>query len=141
MKLIIPCVALLLLQSLNAAPIESYQELSSALRSGNHFVIITDLEKCTGKIGMPTGYVVPKAMMLVPAKEQTAERIVTSDLHFSNHSGKPTYEYVKYTFNPDNTVVIKTTFYDAPTFLPSDASHTINCFLGNGIDIHTNDTH
>ncbi len=124
--------------NLFADPIHSYQELTSAMREGDRFVILVDLQQCTGKAGMPMGYLAPKAMMLVPAKETIPERVLTSDLHFTDHSGKPTYEYVKYTFNVDNTVVIQTTFYDPQDFKAIGSAHTMNCSLGRGVKIYSN---
>jgi hypothetical protein len=118
-----------------AAPIHSYQELTSAMRSGDRFVILLDLQKCTGKSGMPTGYFTPAAMMLVPATEKTPERVVTSLLHFTDYSGSPTYEYVKYTLNSDNSVAIRTIFYDPQNFKPIGEAHIINCSLGKGMEI------
>lgn len=123
--------------NLFADSIHSYQELTSAMRAGDSFVILVDFQQCTGKAGMPVGYLIPKAMMLVPAKETIPERVLTSDLHFTDHSGRPTYEYVKYTFNVDNTVMIQTTFYDPQDFKVIGSSHTINCTLGKGVDIYS----
>ena len=120
-----------------AAPIHSYQELTSAMRSGNRFVILLDLQQCTEKSGMPMGYLTPTAMMLIPAKETTLERVVTSFLHFTDHLGDPTYEYVKFTLNSDNTVMIQTTFYDPQNFKPIGTAHTINCSMGKGIEIYS----
>lgn len=118
-----------------ATPIRSYQELTAAMRRGNHFVILLDLQQCTGKSGMPLGYFVPSAMMLVSATEMSPERIMTSHLHFTDHSGTPTYEYVKYTFNSDNSVVIRTTFYDPQSFKPIGTAHTFKCSIDKGIEI------
>ena len=123
---------------LTAAPIHSYQELKAAVCAGERFVIVVDLKKCSGNDGMPIGYFAPKAMMIVPSKETTLERVLTSDLHFSDHLSKPTYEYVKYTFNSDNTVVIHTTFYDPRDFSAFGTMHTVKSSLGNGIEIFTN---
>jgi hypothetical protein len=119
-----------------AAPIHSYQELTSAMREGNRFVILLDLQQCTGKPGMPTGYFTPTAMMLVPATEKTPERVVTSLLHFTDHSGSPVYEYVKYTLNSDNTVAVRTTFYDPQNFKPIGEARTLQCSLGKGVEVY-----
>jgi hypothetical protein len=123
--------------NISAAPIRSYQELTSALRQGDRFVIVLDLEKCSGKSGMPTGYFAPSAMMLVPATEKNLERVATSHLHFTDHTGTPAYEYTKYTFNSDNTVQVRTVFYDPATFKPVGTPHTFNCSLGNGVEINS----
>jgi hypothetical protein len=118
-----------------ADPIRSYQELTSALRAGHQFVIVLDLQQCTGKAGMPMGYFTPNALMLIPATETTPEHVVTSHLHFTDHSGSPTYEYVKYTFNSDNTVMVRTTFYDPQSFKPIGTPHTFQCSVGKGIEV------
>jgi hypothetical protein len=116
---------------------DSYQKLTSGIRTGKQFVILLDLQQCTGKSGMPLGYFVPSAMMLIPAKEGNPERVMTSHLHFSDHSGNPTYEYVKYTFYSDNSVVVQTTFYDPKSFLPLGPPHTFTCSIGKGVFVKT----
>ncbi len=137
MKKICLLSLILTFSNLFSDQIESYQELISAIRAGNRFVILTDLQQCTGKASMPTGYLTPKAMMLIPTTETSQGRVVTSDLHFTDHLDKPTYEYVKYTSNSDGTVQIQTTFYDPQNFKPMGTAHTINCSLRKGIEIHT----
>jgi|SRR5271165_3125043 hypothetical protein len=117
--------------------IDSYQALTSAMQEGKQFTILLDLEKCSGKPGMPMGYFTPGAMMLVRATEKAPERIVTSHLHFTNQSGSPAYEYVKYTFNADNTVTIQTTFYEPQSFKAIGAGHTFNCSMGQGVEVKT----
>jgi len=120
-----------------ASSIDSYQNLTSAMREGKQFTILLDLEKCSGKPGMPMGYFTPSAMMLVRTTETAPERVVTSHLHFSNNSGKPRYEYVKCTFNTDNTVTIQTTFYEPQSFNTIGTGHTFNCSMGQGIEVKT----
>ncbi len=124
-----------------AGPIQTYQDLTSAIRAGNRFVILLDLQECTGKCGMPVGYWTPTVMMLIPASDATSERVATSFLHFSDHLGYPIYEYVKYTFHSDNAVTIRTTYYDPQNFKPIGATHTINCLMGKGIEIYSDSDH
>jgi hypothetical protein len=120
------------------APIHSYQELTSAIHLGNHFVILLDLQECTGKSSMPIGYFAPQAIMLKPETETSLAYVTTSNLHFTDHSGQPTYEYVKFTFNSDNTAEIKTTCYDPQNFNSRGTPHTFKCTIGNGVKIHSN---
>ncbi len=118
-----------------AAPIRSYQELTAAMRAGNRFVILLDFQQCTGQSSMPMGYLTPRAMMLLPATDTTPERVATSDLHFTDHAGNPTYEYVKMTIHSDNTATVRTTFYDPQSFKSIGTGHTIHCLMGEGIKI------
>ena len=118
-----------------AATIHSYEELTEAMRKGDRFVFLLDLAECTGKTGMPTGYYTPSAMMLIPATAKAPERVVTSHLQFTDHSGAPAYEYVKYTFHADDTVVVRTAFYDPQSFKPMGEPHMIKCSVGNGLVI------
>ncbi|MBA3237391.1 MAG: hypothetical protein H0T62_03455 [Parachlamydiaceae bacterium] len=120
-----------------AAPIRSFPELTSAMHTGNRFVMLLDLQQCTGKAGMPTGYITPTAMMLVPETGTTPERVVTSHFHFTDRSGKPTYEYVKFTLYSDNTVIVQTTFYEPQSFAQIGLPHTFNCLIGKGIEIYS----
>lgn len=122
--------------SLIAETIESYEELVSAMKAGRHFVIILDLVQATGKPSMPTGYFQPKSMMLMPATETTEERLMTSYLHFSDLQGKPRYEYIKFTFAPDQNVVVHYTIYNAQDFSQIGTTQHFDCSLGNGIEVH-----
>lgn len=120
-----------------AGPVTTYQELAAAMRAGDRFVFLLNLQECTGKPNMPIGYFTPSKLMLVPASTSGMERIVTSDLHFTDFTGSPTYEYIKYTFNADDSVMIRTVMYDPLTFKPIGNPHIINCVLGKGISIKT----
>lgn len=122
-----------------ALSLQSYQELSSAMRSGKRFVIIANLQECTGKSNMPIGYFIPSKMMLVPASEVGPERILTSDLHFTNYIGKPVYEYVKYTFHVDDSVELRTVSYDPLDFKPINTAHVIHGTIGKAILVHASD--
>ena len=132
-------LALMAASCLNACTIDSYQQLTDAIRKGKKFVILLDLEQCTGKSGMPTGYFAPNALMLVPAQESAPEHVATSLLHFTDHAGSPTYEYVKYTFYPDNTVEVRTAFYDPQTFKPLREPHSFTTSLNKGLFVKTPD--
>lgn len=122
--------------TLGAVEVVSYEELASALRAGNQFTVVLDLQKCSQKAGMPTGYFVPSAMMLVPGTEQKMEHITASHLHFTDRGKNPLYEYVKYTFYADGTVELATSFYDIATFAPVGTPHSMQCTMGKGIYIH-----
>lgn len=131
------CFTFLLSIAVNAfgTSLHTYQELSSAVRAGDRLVLVLKLQECTGNSNMPIGYFTPSKMMLVPASATSSERIMTSDLHFTDHTGSPSYEYTKYTFNPDNSVVVRTMTYDPLTFKPIKPEHVINCALDKGVSI------
>lgn len=120
-----------------AGSVHSYQELATAMNSGDRFVIVLNLQECTGKSNMPIGYFIPSKMILMPASNLSSERIVTSDLHFTDHMGNPLYEYTKYTFQSDDSVVLRTVNYDPVTFKPIGSEHVINCVVDKGISIIT----
>ncbi len=129
-------LALLLMQvGLFAGEVGSYEELADAMRTGERFTFVVNLQEMTCNFSMPIGYFVPSKMMLIGAVDHQDEKIVTSDLHFTDCSGIPTYEYVKYTFAPDNTLHIRLVVYST-TFVPL-AEHDINCSIGNGVKIKT----
>lgn len=134
-KLIWICFLFIFSTAVNAfaLSIHSYQELASAMQAGDRFVVVLNIQECTGKSG-PIGYFSPSKMMLVPASATSSEYIVTSDLHFTDHKG-PRYEYTKYTFNSDNSIAIRTTIYDPLTFKPIADDHVINCSIDKGIRI------
>ena len=131
------CLLLLIATSIEAASIGSYQKLLSALESGSQFVIELDLSLCTGQPGMPTGYFTPSSLMHMPASDTAKDRIVTSDLHFTDQSGAPAYEYIKYIFREDESATVSITTYNPQTFKAIGQTHTINCALGGGIQIYT----
>jgi hypothetical protein len=120
-----------------AAPIKSYQEFSSALDSGSHFVITLDLKQCTGNPNMPKGYFTPNGMMFIPATKTKMERVVTSYLHFTDQSGSPTYEYIKCTFNSDNSVEVRVAVYNPVNFTVIGSPQAFNCSIGQGIEINS----
>jgi hypothetical protein len=122
-----------------AAPIQSYEGLTSAMRAGNRFVILLDLQQCSGNSDMPMGYLTPTMMLLMPASDTNLERVMTSFLHFTDHLGYPIYEYVTCTFNSDDTVVVRMTFYDPQNFKPMGAIQPIDCSIGKGIEIYSGD--
>lgn len=122
-----------------AAALHSYQELTSAMCAGSRFVLLLDLQQCTERPDMPTGYLTPTAMMLMPETETNSRRVVTSFLHFTDRLGYPAYEYIKFTFHSDNTVTVGTRFYDPQNFKSVGIAHTINCLMGKGIEIFSSD--
>lgn len=122
---------------LSAAPVQSYQELATAMHAGERFVFVLDLARCTGNANMAVGYVVPTIMMLIPATKTMPERVVTSIMHFSDHSGHPAYEFVKFAFNADGSVMLRTVYYNPQSFEPLGPEHIINCVLGEGVEIFT----
>ena len=119
----------------HAAPIQSYQELTAAIQDGKRLVFLLNLQECTGKPGMPIGYFTPTEIMLMPASETLPERVVTSFLHFTEQSGKPVYEFVKFILNSDGTIAIRTAFYNPQNFEAIGLPHTLNCRMGEGIEI------
>lgn len=123
--------------NLFASPIPTYQELKSSIYEGKHFVILVDHEQCTGRSGKAMGYFIPKAMMLIPATDTQPEYVTTSDLHFTDIFGKPSYEYVKYTFYSDDSATIRSVFYDPQDFKPLGSERKIHCSLDKGVEIHS----
>lgn len=118
-----------------AGEVGSYEELADAMRAGERFTFVVNLQEMTCNFSMPIGYFVPSKMMLIGAVDHQDEKIVTSDLHFTDCLGIPTYEYVKYTFAPNNILHIRLVVYST-TFEPL-AEHVINCTIGNGVKIKT----
>lgn len=121
---------LLLSASLSAAPIHSYPELAQALRAGKRFTIVVDHPH-------GCGYFAPTGMVLVSACEDSLEHIATSHLHFSDYPGYPIYEYVKYTFNSDNSVVVNLAMYHPQNFTLIGEPFTLKSAIGHGVQIHT----
>ncbi|MCE5293006.1 MAG: VirK family protein [Chlamydiales bacterium] len=136
-KILCMCLLLFAASNVDAAAIESYQKLVSTLEAGSQFVIELDLSVCTGQPGMPTGYFAPSSLMHMPASDTAKDRIVTSDLHFTDQSGAPAYEYIKYTIRDDDSVTVSITTYNPQTFKTIGQTHNINCTLGGGIHIYT----
>lgn len=128
--------------SASASTISSYQDFVEAIENGLSFNIVTNFNQCTIKsapfskenAGLPTGYFAPTDFMVIPSGSNLPQQISTSDLHFTNQSGVPTYEYVKYVFTPDNLVSIETTNYAPQTFIPNSPL-TFICHLNNGVNV------
>ena len=120
-----------------AGSIQSYQELADAMRAGDRFTIVLNLHEVTCNFSMPLGYFAPNKMMLVGAVDAQDEKIITSDMHFTDKAGFPAYEYVKYTFKPDNSLAVRAALYNPVTFEPIGESHIINSTIGQGVKIFT----
>ncbi|MBX7067158.1 MAG: VirK family protein [Parachlamydiales bacterium] len=117
--------------SLFGGTIHSYAELASAIEGGKRVTIVSNLQKCSGNPKFPIGSFAPNAMMIVPGAE---EKICASDLHFTDYSGQPSYEYVKYTFRTNNSVEIRTTVY-SPVDFKQQGTHTVSCAIDQGVDL------
>ena len=117
--------------------INSYNGLKHAIWDGQQIVILLDIQKITKTSGSHLGYFIPSSMMIVPGTGSIPRHVVTSQLHFTDRSGVPTYEYVKYTFYENNSVKVEITFYDAKTFTPLESPHTLHCSFGQGIKVMT----
>lgn len=130
-------IGFFLLTSVNlfAGSVQSYQELSDAMRAGDKFTIVLNLHEVTCNFSMSTGYFTPSKMMLVGAIDAQDEKIITSDMHFTDRAGFPAYEYVKYTFKPDNTLTVRAAIYNPQTFEQIGSEHVINSTIGNGVKI------
>lgn len=139
MKKICMLSFIFLLSSVNlfAGSIQSYQELADAMRAGDRFTIVLNLHEATCNFSMPIGYFAPSKMMLVGAVDHNDEKIITSDMHFTDRAGFPAYEYIKYTFKPDNTLTVHAAIYNPVTFESIGSDHVINSTIGNGVKIFT----
>lgn len=122
--------------NLSANTVSSYDDFVNSIQEGLSFTIISNFSQCTGQPGQPIGYFAPKDFMLIPAGSNLPQQIATSDLHFTNATGTPVYEYVDYVFYPNNSVKIETTDYNPQTFAATN-SHTFTCQLNNGIQVNT----
>ncbi|SRR5581483_218532 len=120
-----------------AQEVTSYQDFASALRAGERFLFVIDMQECTGNAGMPLGYFSPNKLLLMTEKGENSERIVTSDLHFTNYPGNAIYEYTKYTFKSDDTISIRTVVYDPVSFKPIGKDYEIHAKLNQGIKVYT----
>jgi hypothetical protein len=129
-KLCLLSLFMVLTAFLGAAPIQSYQDLVSAMRAGKKFTILVDHKQCLG-------YFTPSAMVLIPASENSLERVAASDLHFSDYPGYPVYEYVKYTFYSDNSAVLQMSVYNAQNYNLTGEPRVLNFTIGEGVKIHS----
>jgi hypothetical protein len=121
-----------------AYSINSYNGLRHAILDGQQLVILLDFQKITKQqSGWHLGYFIPNSMMIVPGTGSIPRHVVTSQLHFTDRSGVPTYEYVKYTFYDNDSVKVEITFYDAKTFTPLESPHALHCSFGQGIKVKT----
>jgi hypothetical protein len=63
-----------------AAPIDSYQKLTSAMLEGKQFVFLLDQKQIAGFPGGPTRYFIPTTMELALATHVTQGHVTTSHL-------------------------------------------------------------
>jgi hypothetical protein len=124
-----------------AAPIDSYQKLTSAMLEGKQFVLISDLAQWTGKPDLPTLYFITTYMALFPATNKTQEYVTTSQIQLLDDPklNSMVYQSRKYFFYPDNTVEIRCKTYLANSFKPISEPFILTTSLDKGIYLKTLD--
>lgn len=125
----------------NATELTSYNDFTQALAQGDRFVIYTNFGLCAGSPTGPTNAAqtsfVPNAVAYIPG---ASGNIQLSDLHFTDYPAGPNDEYIKFTFTPDQTVVISTTIYNPQTFAPMSSPIQFSCQLGQGVQVFGSQT-
>lgn len=154
-KLFLFSLAILATSALNvfAAPIDSYQKLTSAMLDGKKFVFLLDQKEITGHPGSQTRYFTPFSMVLTPATHSTQAHVTASQVSYidsaqdlppfylSLSQDVPFYLSIRYAFYEDNTVAV--TFYVYPKGMkPVESSNppiTFTTSLNKGIYVKTLD--
>lgn len=118
-----------------AAQVKDYSELLQTVKQGYPITIVTHFEKCqdeASKIPNKTlSYFRPHAIWVVA----DGQEITTSDLHFTDYMGKPVYQYLQYTFTPNNRVIIVAKSLKPGSFLAKAKAITMSCPLGSAIAV------
>jgi hypothetical protein len=121
--------------SAHAAQINTYAELLASIRQGNKLVIVTDFRGCKKASSTATNsaidYFAPESFLIAPGQHH----IATSHLHFTYHADKPVYEFIKYTFTPDNTTVIEVKVVHPKDFSPITATTSFFCSMRKDISV------
>jgi len=122
-----------------AAPIDSYQKLTSAMLEGKQFVFLLDQKQITGNPGGPTRYFIPTTMELALATHVTQGHVTTSHLQLIDVQDTPFYQSIRYTFYEDNTVKVQFTSYYPGSFKQIGNPIIFMTSLDKGISVKTID--
>jgi len=123
-----------------AAPIDSYQKLTSAMLEGKQFVFLLDQKQIAGFPGGPTRYFIPTTMELALATHVTQGHVTTSHLQLIDTvQDTPFYQSIRYTFYEDNTVMVQFTSYYPGSFKQMGNPIIYMTSLDKGIHVKTID--
>lgn len=122
-----------------AAPIDSYQKLTSAMMEGKQFMFILDQKQIAGYPGGPTRFFIPTNMELALATHVTQGHVTTSHLQLIDTQETPFYQSIRYTFYEDNTVMVQFTSYYPGSFKQMGNPIIFTTSLNKGISVKTID--
>lgn len=128
----------LVLATNSFASIKTYKELAHSVVIGDHIRIGLMMKNCTindSPVQNPMfkfGYFSPNEIIMT-----NGDTLVASLNHFTKNdlraAGRPAYQYVTYTFTPDNNVRVTMDLLDAVSYASLVPKEVYDCKLGKGV--------
>lgn len=138
MKKLLLLLSMLSFSTVYAAPLSSYADVKNAVTSGKNIHIVVDFNQCADRQDADmqiTGVFSPKSLLIVN------EHIATSSRHFTlNHprfKDQPVFEYIRYTFNENDELVLQATTLDARNQEILKKGHPVRCKIGQGVSVYS----
>ena len=139
MKKLIFCASMALFGNGFCHTLSDFNAIKSAAIKGNTIHMAVDFLACDGP-SQPLldpvliGVITPDLLAI------TQDKIATSTNHFTlndpSFSGKPVYEFVRYTFTSDNNLEIWMQVLDAKSFSKLSDKYTYQCKNGQGVKVY-----
>jgi hypothetical protein len=113
--------------------IMSYNQLVKAIEKGKTIGVSIDFSKCVPQMQVE-GFYAPKSVII------SKKSVLFSDKHFTlnspGHKGNPVIEYVHYTINPQNQLILNTTIVALPSYEKLAEYPTTTCQLTKAAHIY-----
>lgn len=113
--------------------IVNYNQLIKAIEKGKTIGVSIDFSECVPQMHMQ-GFYAPKSVII------SREDVLFSDKHFTLNSpgykGSPVIEYVHYTINPQNQLILNTTVVALPSYKKLTEYPPVTCQLGKAAHIY-----
>ena len=140
MKKLLALAGMLLATNGFAGQLTDYNQIKSAVMNGESIRIATDFNKCIGKGNESPKYslgVFSPESIYVYADGTIKTALKNFTLNDRNVPGKPVYQYVVYTINPDNTVRVSMYVMDAANYTMITKNEGNMCDLADGAKVYT----
>lgn len=140
MKKILAVAGMMLATNGFAGQLIDYAQVKSAVLNGESIRIATDFSKCLGKDNKSPKYslgVFSPESIYVYADGTIKTSLKNFTLNDRNVPGKPVYQYVVYTINPDNTVRVSMYVMDAANYSMISTNEGNMCDLADGAKVYT----
>jgi hypothetical protein len=130
---------MILTANASAGELHNYKEIEAAVLHGRAIHIVVDFTKCTvSKKDMTDA--MSSAVFTPNAISVMSDHIATSLKHFTlndpSYPNQPIYEFVRYTINSDNSLVLSDQALDAVSYAALGDKQTITCTVDTSAKVY-----